>query len=146
MTITIERTEDASLIRRAALASWEDMRDDFAPAPEDYQPPNGYWLSARDSNEELGVALFVPHNYARWEAHLAMVCRGKAALAAVRLMFAHVFSDTPCRRIIAAIPAHNRKAILFARWLGMEQTGLDRRSFLYNATLHDLVLFGISKP
>lgn len=146
MNITIERTGDARLIRRAALASWEDMRDDFAPAPEDYVPPDGYWLSAREGQTELGVGFFVPHTFVRWEFHLAMLCRGKVALAAVRLMFAHVFSDTPCRRIIAAIPAYNRKAIVFVRWLGMEQTGLDRRSFLYNATLHDLVLFGISKP
>jgi RimJ/RimL family protein N-acetyltransferase len=131
-------------VRQVILHAYDDVIDDFSPAPAAFQPPQGLLYLAAGS-PPIGVWAFVPQNAVWWEFHMSFIHRGFVAMQATRNMFAWIWANTPCRRLTAAVPAYNRKACMFARLVGMKQFGVNERAFMRHGTLHDLILFGISK-
>lgn len=147
----IVRTTDIELIRQAMTHPkiYPHVSDDGSPAPEDYEPPLSdvmYFLAAYYAGQFLGVFLFHPHNHVCYEVHtcllpdawgMAEVC-GKAAVA-------WMFANTPCQRVITNVPANNRLALRLSKAVGLEQFGLNERSFLKEGVLRDQIMLGISK-
>jgi L-amino acid N-acyltransferase YncA len=56
-----------------------------------------------------------------------------------------LFGHTPCRRLIAEIPAYNRLTVQLARRSGFIDYGRNPKSFMKFGKLQDLVLMGLSE-
>ena len=145
-----EPTHDIELIRAIVVPFLPDISDDFTPDAEHYMPPaDGRYLLGYDGEELLGMWLLVPHTQVCWEVHAVMLhplkpfC-GKCNIEAFRQMYRWVWANTLCRRIIACVPAFNRRAVLMASWSGMERFGVNPRAFLKGGKLHNVVMLGIS--
>ena len=146
--MTFAWTEDLALVRSLILPVYDQVRDDFAPPADRFQPDPAQWLLARDGEEIAALWLLAPHSRVCWEFHsvLSPAWRGKRAIALFRQMFAWVFNpeNTECRRLLTNVPEFNRPAGLMARWIGMETIGVNRKAFLRDGRLQNLTLFGIS--
>jgi RimJ/RimL family protein N-acetyltransferase len=99
-----------------------------------------------DGGELLGLWMFTPQNAVCWEIHTCLLpCAwGRRAGEAARRMAEWVWANTPCRRLVTAIPAYNRLALRFAEAAGMRRWGLNERSFLKHGELQDQILLGLS--
>jgi RimJ/RimL family protein N-acetyltransferase len=130
-------------------AVWPWIGDDFSPAREDFRPiehPGIWYVIVRDQAELLGLWMFVPQNAVCWEVHTCLlpshgVKRGRQA---AREMARWIWQNTPCRRIVTNVPRFNRAALLFARAAGMQEFGVNPRSYQKGGELHDQVLLGLS--
>ncbi len=151
--MTFQRTRDWALVKWIATHPmiWPNITDDFAPEPADWKPRTDeeiIYLIARDGDEVLGMFIFFPDNPVCWDVHVCMLpsAWGPRSLAAFLEMFQWVWANTNCMRIVGAVPKWNRRAALFALKAGMECFGINRKSHKKYGTLHDMALFGVSKP
>ena len=170
--MTFERTHDAALIRAIVTHPrlWPHVGDDFTPCADAWRPefaPYLLYLLCKDAHEPLrggrdeaallsepktpedvlGLWLFVIRG-ACWETHACMLpgVWGAQATRCAREMFAWLWRSTPCRRLIASIPAYNRPALAFAARIGMTRFAVNERSYLRDGVLYDQILFGLSRP
>lgn len=70
---------------------------------------------------------------------------GPVAHRATEMMVSLVFSETPCRKLIAMIPSKNRRACMLASHAGFVREGLLKRAVAIDGQIHDMVVFGRSK-
>ena len=150
--MTFERTENAALIRAIVTHPkvWPHVGDDFTPCADAWRPqfaPYLLYLLAKDGDEVLGVFAYEIRG-ACWEVHLAMLpgAWGPRASLAWAEMLAWLWAHTPCRRLIASVPAYNRIALHFAKRGGMRQFAVNERSYMKDGVLHDQILLGLSRP
>lgn len=149
------------------------VSDDLAPPRESFVPcehPSLYYLGAWDdsspksglsglsglsgnppnspSGEYLGLWMFAPQNSICWEVHTCLLpsAWGKRAAEATLGAVNHIWTNTPCCRIITTVPTYNTLATRLAEKAGMTRYGVNPRSFLKNGLLSDQILLGISKP
>ena len=131
---------------------WPHIGDDFAGRPEDFQPPDDpriRYLLATSGSSVLGLFTFLPQSRVTWEAHVAMLPEafGKPAHQAAQAIVSWIWANTECRRIVAAVPQSNRRAVLYGiRSLGLRKFGVDEKSFLKGGVMRDRILLGISRP
>lgn len=151
--IRIEQTRDFDLIRRIFTdpAVYPMLTEDGAPAPADFRPVEheGIWYVAVLVDEQpVGIWMLVPHSVVCYEIHTALLpcVRGREALEASRLFAEWLWSSTPCQRLITNVPGYNRPAVFFSKMAGMKRFGVNEKAFMKNGKLHDLIMFGISKP
>jgi RimJ/RimL family protein N-acetyltransferase len=151
--LRFERTENLELVRRILTHPriWPHISDDGSPPPEQFEPPDhpAIWhVLAWDGDELLGLWLLVPHNSVCWEVHTALLPHawGERARRAARAFLAWLWRETPCRRLITAVPASNRLALRFAEAAGMRIWGVNEKSFLRGGRLEDQILLGLSPP
>lgn len=151
--IECRRTKDWDLIKRIATHPkiWPFITDDFAPTPHDWNPERDariHYLVAYDVDELLGLFILFPTNGICWDAHVCMLpsAWGIRTQFACGAMFRWVWEHSAVRRITGAVPRWNSKALAYARRCGMTVYGVNPRAQLKNGELHDLVLFGISRP
>lgn len=149
--IRYQRTQDLELVRsiltHPELYDW--MGDDFTPERPYFEPnpdPRIWYLLCFDGEELLGLLMFVPQSHVLWDVHCSLLpsARGKTAEAA-RGAFRWMFALTHCRRIVAAVPRFNRPAAALCRIAGLKLYGVNPKAFLRRGSLHDLLLYGISK-
>lgn len=148
-----ERTVDRELVRRILTHPriWPHIADDGTPPVEQFEPPDHpaiWYVLIYDGDELLGLWALVPHNSVCWEIHTALLptAWGARARRAAAEFKEWLWRQTPCRRLITAVPASNRLALRFAEAAGMRAWGVNERSWLRNGHLEDLIMLGISRP
>lgn len=169
--VTISRSRDYALLWRIA-SSPEIFRvtsDDFSPAAgcqprlpmrEDCiylmatQEPS-FSIGGGDTGGRtftspqpriLGFVVFFPVNGVTYESHLCFLSRGPVNQIAFRQMLGWMWANTRAERICGGIPDFNRAAIKFVEKCGFTEYGVNPQSWSKNRKLHDLVLYGISRP
>jgi hypothetical protein len=158
--ISFRRTCDMDLVRRVMTHPkvWPWISDDFAPAPEDFQPldhpgivyveaivPDG---SGPGQEKLLGLWIFAPQNGACWEVHTCLL-PGHGFLRAreaARAMAEWIWEHTACLRIVTNVPRCNRAAYAFARAAGMQEFGTNEGSYMKNGRVWDQIMLGLSRP
>lgn len=150
--ISAERCFDVALIRQAIAHPklYAQLSDDGCPSAEEFdvQLRDGLiFVAMRDGDEFLGVFLFHPHNHVCYEVHTCLlpVAWGQRALECTKAAAQWMYENTPCQRIVTNVPVYNRLALRLARNSGMEQFGLNPKSFLKNGILHDQIMLGMNK-
>src|SRR5262249_19135701 len=88
------------------------------------------------------------HNAVCWEVHTALLPNawGDRGQMAARLLPEWIWQHTDCRRIITNVPRNNRLALRFALQAGVEQYGVEVKSYPKHRGRHDQILLGISAP
>jgi RimJ/RimL family protein N-acetyltransferase len=150
--ICIERTHDMELVRSIITHPkiYPHVTDDESPKVEDFKPIDSELIIhalVKDDDEVLGIWTLTPNNAATCEIHTCLLpnawgYRGKQA---AKIMLTWVWDNTSFVRIITNVPDSNRLALMFAKSVGMEQFGVNTKSFLKNGTLEDQIMLGISK-
>jgi len=130
---------------------WPHIIDDFSPAVAEFKPvkhPDIWYVLLHRNGLLLGLFMLVPHSVVLWEVHTCLLptCWGDLAHKAAIELVQWLWDNTSCRRLITNVPAYNRLALAFAKSAGLEQFGLNERSFLKNGKMHDLHMLGVSKP
>lgn len=150
--IELERTRDLGLVWKTLTHPriWPHIIDDSSPPPEEFRPidPDSvYYLKVSRADEFLGLFVLTFQTGVCWEVHTALLpqARGRAAAAAARAAQAHLWRDTPCRRIVTTVPIYNRLALKFAKAAGMRSYGYNRASIMRGGRLWDQELLGISR-
>ena len=144
-----QRTTDLELVRTILIHPkiYPLIGDDFAPTRERFTPnadPRIWYVTAPG-----GLFTFLPDSEVCWQGHVAFLPEswGRIARAAGKAILPWLWENTPCRRVIASIPAFNRLAVRYSsRVMGMRIMGMNEKSFLKNGRMWDQVLLGISRP
>jgi RimJ/RimL family protein N-acetyltransferase len=94
-----------------------------------------------------GLFLYFPWNYTTYELHVTILpeYRGIQSISAAKESAAWVFKNTCCHKIVVTIPKPNYKAKALAILSGMQQEGINRKSYMKDGKLYDMYLFGICK-
>lgn len=151
--MTFDRTTDYRMIRSILtlprLYPW--MCDDSAPSRQEFQVnthPGIWYVLVRNSGLIVGLFCFIPENGICWAGHVAMLPKVPPSVThrVAREMVPWLWTNTGCRRLIASIPRYNWAAIRIARIMGLEQYGVNEKSFLKHGKLHDQILMGLSRP
>jgi len=126
-------TDDGSAAQGTALAPPAD--------------PRIVYLRASWNGVDFGLFVFVPLSSVLYQGHVWLLpeARGQAFRLG-RAAIAWMWANTAAARIRGEVPGWNWRAIRYAKQVGMRQIGVDWRAFRKNGKLHDLVLFGISRP
>jgi hypothetical protein len=148
------RTTDYELVRRILTRPrmYEYMGDDFLPPVEQFvlnTDPRIWYVLVSDEWRAIGLFCFFPENEICWAAHVAMLRKVHPALThrAGDEIVEWLWRNTPCRRLIASVPASNPAAVRFGvQAMGLIRYGVNRRSFLKGGILRDQILMGRSRP
>lgn len=153
--VRIERTSDAELVRRILTHPqiYPYVSDDGSPSPEEFDPRESvrndamYFLVPMAAERPAGLYVVYPHNLVMYEVHACILpeYRGSVAGEAARAMVQWVFERTPCRKLIALVPAFNRLAHQYARRAGFVDVGVITQSYLKAGVLYDQHLLAIEK-
>jgi len=109
--------------------------------------PDIWYVLAQSSGRLAGLFSLIPQNAICWEVHVAMYPETPRAQkwCAARMLPAWLAEHTNCRRLVAAVPAYNARAIAYGtHGIGLRYVGRHTAAFLKNGDLHDLVLLGRS--
>jgi RimJ/RimL family protein N-acetyltransferase len=148
--VDFEYTTDSKLVKSIVTHPriWPHVTDDFSPNVEAYVPPQaGIYLLVKDGDETLGLFFLHPHNAICWEIHTCLLPNawGQRAKQVVKEAAPWIFAHTGCKRIITNVPDYNRLALRLAKEAGMEQFGVNEKSFQKKGQLHDQIMLGLSK-
>lgn len=116
---TVERTEDARLIRRVMVALGDEILFDEYPEIPDVEPalanPGFLACKVQEGDEVLGIVLCVD-----FELHTLFLpgLRGARALRAARETLAWLWENTQTPVLRSYFYSHQRQAGLFGRLLG----------------------------
>lgn len=142
-------TRDLDLIRPAVTHErvYGRTTDDLSPAADAFQPPEYcQYVAVYQSDEFCGIFVLSPHNGILTEVHTALLPTAWGDSADIgRAFIQWLFSNTPTRRLITAVPEYNRLALRMAKSTGMAEYGVNPASFLKNGKLHDQIMLGVSK-
>lgn len=72
--------------------------------------------------------------------------RGIWANEAAKKMALWIWEHTECQRIVTDVPENNRLALKFAEAAGMQQFGVNPKSYKKGGKLLDVILLGLSRP
>lgn len=152
-SIEIRKTNDYELIKKICThpRSWEWLADDYSPKREEWEPVEDekiIYLAAYAGLTPIGIFALIPDNTICWKCHICMLpmAYGPLAHEATLAMFDWTWQNTHCLRLVAYISEQNRTTIKFARSVGMEEYGLNPRSWMKRGVLHGQILLGISRP
>lgn len=151
MALAFERTADLTLVREVVTHPrvWPWVSDDFSGVPEAWRPlehPAIWYVVVLDGEELLGLLTFIPQSTVCWEFHTCMlpIAGSKRAHEAILGSIRWIWEWTACRRAVTNVPVFNRQALRCARAIGLEEIGMNRKSYMKDGRLHDQVLFGLS--
>lgn len=149
--IRFERTHDMDLVAAVMRHPkvYPRITGDGAPPAKEFTPvdtPLASYIAAYDGEELLGVFVLVVQNAVCCDVHVCMLPAswGGRAREAAQQLPEWVWANTPFRRAVASISAHNRLALKFAESAGMRKFGVNEKSFLKHHELQDQVLVGLS--
>jgi hypothetical protein len=154
--MTFDPTTRYGLVRQVLTDPeiYDYMTDDFAPAREEFQVNTHSdirYVRVYDGFDLLGLFCLFPENQICWAAHVALY-RGLHPEKARRIgreLVEWLWENTPCRRLIASVPASNWAAVRYgldAQGMNLEPYGMNSKSFLKHGKLWDQMLMGRSKP
>ena len=150
--MTFERTSDPAVVRSFLTepSIWPFVGDDAAGDRATFQPNMDeriVYLRVIFGGAMEALVAFIPRSFVRYEVHIS-VKASRPSVAGFGILpdaFRWMWEHTDAQRIIAEVPTFNRLAANLARRV-MQKTGRDEKAFMKNGKLHDLELFGISKP
>lgn len=120
--MTFRPTVDAALIHATIThpRNWRWHSDTASPAPENWNPPDGFYIGVYDGAEYLGLFALMEHDADTWEIHTCLLPNawGRRALQAYREGIAWAWSATDKTRIIGRIHRDNRLALSIAKRAG----------------------------
>lgn len=156
----IERTYSEDIIRSIVahpkIYPW--IAEDGAPSPDNWRPvliDSVYYLLVKEITKQnpiiLGLFAIVPSTTSCvYEVHICLlpISWGPLAKQAAKEVTHWVWTNLPdATRLVGAVPRFNRLALKFAvEAFNMAQYGVNPKAFKKNGKIHDLVLFGITKP
>lgn len=128
---------------------WPSVSDDSSPEPEQFKPIISdavIYLGMFADDEYHGLFMLHQHNAVCWEVHTCLLpsAWGKASVFASACV-EWTFNEIDCRRLITNVPENNVLAKRLAISVGMQQFGINHKSFLKNGILLDQTMLGISK-
>ena len=126
------------------LASWSPCEDERV-----------CYITAREGDAVRGIFTLIGQNAVCYEIHAAILPQSwgpgsrealRGAIEFFRSQTCNLNMGAGIPRIVCGIPAYNKLAIRLAKDCGFRAYGRNPASWLRHATLHDLVLLGISRP
>lgn len=126
------------------------MGDDYTVPVEQWRvndDPRIWYVLVAGERSGIGLFTLIPQNTVMWELHVAMLPWAATAekWAAARQLAPWLAGNTPCRRLTAAVPENNRRAIYYGtHGIGMKHAGRQEKAFMRDGMLQDLVLLGRS--
>lgn len=147
------RTQDLDLVGRILTHPklYSQMGDDSLPPREQFEVnrhPAIHYVTVEDRGSLLGLFMLCPENSVCWQFHVAMLPQAKTEekWAAAREFIPWLKENTECRRLTAAAPSCNQRAVTYCtHGLGMHYVGRQEQAFLKFGILHDLILLGRSQ-
>lgn len=149
------RTLDLDLVQKLLTHPkiYSLMGDDSLPPREQFEvnrhPAIQYvTVSKSGSSEIIGIFMLCPENTVCWQLHIAMLpwAKTEEKWAAAREFIPWLKDNTGCRRLTAAAPSCNQRAVAYCtHGLGMHYVGRQEQAFLKFGILHDLILLGRSQ-
>lgn len=138
-----------SILRQKGVYEYsgDDSMPTLAVDFEANRHPAIWYVVAIEQGEITGLFSLCPANSICWDLHVAMLpwAATGAKWCAARGFLPWVWRSTECRRVTAAVPSFNRRALYYGtHGLGMRYAGRHERAFLKDGQLHDLVLLGRS--
>ena len=145
-----ERTTDWELIKSIVTHPriWPWISDDLSCKPEEWQPLKNevFYLKVSDQEGLLGIWCLRSCTSTCWEVHTCLLPRAYGnSIAASKAAIRWVFVNTPCTRLITAVPSDNRLALRLARRAGMLEFGCNPKSFVKRGEFLSQYMLGISK-
>lgn len=145
----ISETKDSELIKKIATIPelWATIAEDGI-SPETWHPDlTTGWLIACDDEGFIGLYNVHPTNGVTLNIHpmIPPDTRGKRAYRSALEVFDWIFGKTQYQKIVCEIPVIYRNVKLFAMRAGMQEEGLNRKSYLKNGKIHDQWHLGIAK-
>jgi hypothetical protein len=151
--MSIERTHNIDLIRKIVShpRALPSVSDDASPLPENWTPDTekDIYLLARDSHGALlGLFGLNKQNSVCYHWHVVMLPAGygESGRLAAKEFFDWVWKHTECIRLVGEVPKFNHLAFWFALRVGMKIFAVNPSSYLRFGKLHDMILFGMSRP
>ncbi len=149
----IERTFNRHVVKFVATHNdvWRNVTDDQGPSKSAYEPLMDdrvvYLLVKLDDERVGGMFMFMPVNGVTAEVHTTLLkpCRGRLALEAARLAREWMWNNTKFLRITTTVPEYNKAALLFSKWTGMKEYGMNPESIVKDGVLQGQRLLGVSK-
>ncbi len=141
----MNRTEHQELIKAIIThpGIYNDVSDDGAVDSKDYEPvihDNIYYLLC-----DAGIFIYMPINSITWEVHSCILpkFRGKS-LDSAKESVQWMFNNTDCKKIITHVPSFNERAYVYAKSAGLEDEGINKKSFLKDGKIYDQWVLGVS--
>lgn len=131
-------------------AVYRRITDDYSVPVEYFRLPQSggfrYALAMVDTRA-AGALVLAQRSGVCYEVHFAMLPEfwGEAARRVAEEAPGWIFRETPCRRLVAEIPACNPAAMRMARLAGMKECGRHAQAWQKWGRMHDVVVFGLSK-
>lgn len=150
--LVFEPTEDVEVIRQVITTPeiYRVSADDHSPPAAEWRPNLAamFYVLVKDGEELLGLFAFGVENGITVKVHTCLLPNsyGKRAAEAAKGIIQLIFSRTRFQRIVTDVPTYNRLALRFAKQAGLEQFGVNPKSFLKDGVLWDQIELGISKP
>jgi hypothetical protein len=97
-------------------------------------------------NENMLVTMH-PVNSITYECHVNVLDAGRneTLMQESRKVLEYIFYKTPCRKMIAFIPAKYQNVMRYVTRIGMSIEGILTKSYLKNEILYDQYVFGFTK-
>jgi hypothetical protein len=97
-------------------------------------------------NENM-LVMMQPINSITYDCHVNVLNAGRneTLIKESRKTLDYIFSQTPCRKMIAWIPFKYENVARYATRIGMEIEGVSKQSYLKDGILYDRYLFGLTK-
>ena len=122
------------------------VTDDGSVPRETFKLPEGVMTIVCYDPKPVACSIFYPNNTCTLEIHTQTLPEARRrSFVYGRAMLAWIWENTDAQKIIASIPADNRKALLYTLKLGFEIEGINRSSFLRNGKLLDQTYLGIRR-
>jgi len=109
---------------------------------------NATYVDGAVDEVTVGIVSFIPINSVTWNPHIVVVpeYQGSGVGTAILLdAIEWMFSNTPCRKIVAYPPVFKGKMIRVFEKCGFKVEGYSPASFLWRGVLHDRVLMGLER-
>jgi len=148
--MTFHRIKDLDCVYKCLThpSVYDSICDDFAPEPEDFIPndhPDIWYVAINSATDFVGMYSLIPENAICWAIHVVTFpwARTRDKWNAARELAPWLVQYTNCQRLTAAVPEHNRQAIIYGtHGLGMHIVGRQEKAFLKDGVLRDLILLG----
>ena len=137
------RATDREYIRSVFThpAIYPHICDDFAVAPEAWEPALSEEVIYLRPEEGGACFLFHPHTRVLWEVHSAVLPERRGqSLEYVTACAAWLKANTTCKCLMTLVPKGNHRARRLAEAVGMRLTGILPSSFLKGGALVDQAL------
>ena len=123
------------------------VRDDGSVKPEDFSLPDGVTCLVVYDPEPVACSMFYPRNTCTYEIHTQTLPEGRnKSFEYGRAMLAWIWANIPINKLVATIPADNRKALLYTLKIGFQIEGKCPGSFVRGGKIIDQTHIGISRP